>query len=348
MQKTKANTAVVILNWNGQKHLKQFLPSVVQHSSVADVVVIDNGSTDESLAYLAQYFPSVQCISLPQNYGFAAGYNKGLEQLAGAYEYFMLLNSDVEVTPNWLAPLVALLDENMEIGAVQPKIRAFDKPTHFEYAGAAGGYLDRWGYPFCRGRVLSTLEEDKGQYDVAQEVFWASGAALMIRAELYRELNGFDDDFFAHMEEIDLCWRIQRKGMQVYCQPQSEVLHLGGGTLSNESPFKLYLNFRNSLYMLYKNEAGQRLFLTLFIRMILDGIAALNYLACLKGQNFLAVVRAHFSFYKHLPKLIQKRKANKTPYFRLSQGKNVLPKSLLWSYFAKGEKVYSSLMKKKV
>ena len=239
-------TAVVILNWNGRQHLEQFLPSVVEHTpQQVRIVVADNGSTDDSIAFIEQTYPDIDIIRLDKNYGFAEGYNRALERVDA--EFFILLNSDVEVTAGWVEPLVATLTNHRTVAAVAPKLRSYGHREYFEYAGAAGGYIDILGYPFCRGRILSTLEKDCGQYDSAQEVFWASGAAFCCRADVFRMLGGFDADFFAHMEEIDLCWRMQLAGYKVMVEPHSVVYHLGGGTMPNESPRKLYLNYRNNL-----------------------------------------------------------------------------------------------------
>ena len=234
-------TAIVILNWNGRQHLEQFMPSVVEHTpATTEIVVADNGSTDNSVEFLREHYPTVRVITLPTNYGFAEGYNRALAEVDA--EYFVLLNSDVEVTAGWLEPLVATLTNNRNVAAVAPKLRSYGYRDRFEYAGAAGGFIDFLGYPFCRGRILSTVEQDCGQYDTPRDVFWASGAAFCCRADLFRILGGFDGDFFAHMEEIDLCWRMQLAGYRIMVEPRSVVYHLGGGTLPNESPQKLYLN----------------------------------------------------------------------------------------------------------
>ena len=238
------STAVVILNWNGRKHLEQFLPSVVEHTpQQVRIVVADNGSTDDSVEFVAQHYPRIEIVALDKNYGFAEGYNRALEDIDT--ELFILLNSDVEVTAGWVEPLVAMLSNNSNVAAVAPKLLAYSKRQNFEYAGAAGGYIDLLGYPFCRGRILSTIEQDKGQYDSAREVFWASGAVFCCRADIFRMMGGFCGDFFAHMEEIDLCWRMQLAGYKIMVEPRSCVYHLGGGTMPNESPRKLYLNYCN-------------------------------------------------------------------------------------------------------
>ncbi len=242
---------IVILNWNGRAHLERFLPSVVSHSTGASVVVADNGSDDDSAAFLRKHYPQVELLLLDKNYGYAEGYNRALEQVAA--DCYVLLNSDVEVEEGWLGPLAKLMASNERIAALAPKILSYDRPGYFEYAGASGGFLDAFGYPFCRGRILDTIEQDDGQYDTSRDVFWASGACMMVRADVFRKLGGFDGDFFAHMEEIDFCWRAQLAGYRIMVEPRSRVFHLGGGTLPNNSPRKLYLNYRNNLSMLYKN-----------------------------------------------------------------------------------------------
>lgn len=298
--------AVVILNWNGEKMLKKFLPTVIASVTTPDceVIVADNGSTDGSLQLLAEQFPAVKVIRFSENYGFAEGYNRALNEIES--DYFLLLNSDVELKGDPLPPLIALLESDLTVGAAMPKILSQLNPSMFEYAGAAGGYIDKLCFPFCRGRIIGTVEEDLGQYDTLKEVFWASGAALFVRSELYWKLGGLDGDFFAHMEEIDFCWRLKNSGYKIMCEPRSTVYHLGGGALNNESPFKLYLNFRNNLYMMHKNLINHKVLI--FIRMIIDGMLAVLYL--LKGQKeyFKAVVKAHSDYRKEKTKLNEKRK----------------------------------------
>ena len=301
-------TAVVILNWNGRQHLEQFLPSVVAHTpQQVRIIVADNGSTDDSVAFLAQHYPTIEIIRLERNYGFAEGYNRALEQVDA--EFFILLNSDVEVTAGWVEPLVATLTNNRSVAAVAPKLRSYGNRDHFEYAGAAGGYIDVLGYPFCRGRILSTLEQDNGQYDTAQEVFWASGAAFCCRADVFRMLGGFDADFFAHMEEIDLCWRMQLQGYKIMVEPHSTVYHLGGGTMPNESPRKLYLNYRNNLSMLFKCAPTWQRILVAVARPMADMLSALIYL--LRGDKALAkaTIEAYRDFFALHGVLNKKRKA---------------------------------------
>ena len=301
------STAVVILNWNGRKHLEQFLPSVVEHTpQQVRIVVADNGSTDDSVEFVAQHYPRIEIVALDKNYGFAEGYNRALENIDT--ELFILLNSDVEVTAGWVEPLVAMLSNNSNVAAVAPKLLAYSERQNFEYAGAAGGYIDLLGYPFCRGRILSTVEQDKGQYDSAREVFWASGAAFCCRADIFRMMGGFCGDFFAHMEEIDLCWRMQLAGYKIMVEPHSCVYHLGGGTMPNESPRKLYLNYRNNLSMLYRCAPTWQRLLVAVVRPLTDMLSAVIYL--LKGEMPLvkATLKAYGDFIKMHKKLSSERK----------------------------------------
>ena len=298
--------AIVILNFNGKSHLETFLPSVIDHSDDHPVIVVDNASTDASIDWLSLHFPQVECIQLSRNWGFAQGYNEGLSQLNGQYEHYLLLNSDVKVSPNYLKPMLERL-ENPKIGAVQPKILSYHQPAYFEHAGACGGFLDRNGFPFCRGRIFTECEEDRGQYDEPMPVFWGSGACLMIKSKLFHQHGGFDPSFFAHMEEIDLCWRLQHAGYEIWVTPESQVFHVGGGTLSYDSPKKTFLNFRNNLFMMVKNQRGfwpGRL----FIRMLWDGIAAWQFLLRGKAVLFFQVGKAHGCLYLALFRLIQQRK----------------------------------------
>lgn len=300
--------AVVILNWNGIKHLKTFLPSVIQHSQEEEVEIIiaDNGSTDNSVDFIQKTYPEIKILKFEKNYGFAEGYNRALAQINT--EYYLLLNSDVEVTPHWIDPMLDLLKQHPEAAACQPKIRSYQNREFFEHAGAAGGYMDRYGYPFCRGRILDHIEQDHGQYDQETEIFWATGACLLIRASLFKKSGGFDPDFIAHMEEIDLCWRIKNQGYKILYAPQSIVYHFGGGSLPYNSPRKVFLNFRNNLMMLYKNlPAGQHVRI-LFLRMILDGLAAIVFLFHRQWSFFYAVLQAHGSFYRQLSSLSKKRR----------------------------------------
>lgn len=332
--------AIVILNFNGREFLRKFLPSVIQHSQGHAVVVADNGSTDGSLALVEATFPEVRVIALGQNFGFCQGYNTALRQVRA--DYFVLLNSDVEVTPGWLAPLLHLLEQNPTVGAVQPKIRSYHQPHCLEYAGAAGGFLDRWGYPFCRGRLFEEVEEDRGQYDDVRPVFWASGACLCVRAAVYWELGGLDEDFFAHMEEIDLCWRMQNAGYQVYYSGQSHVFHVGGGTLHKSNPRKTYYNFRNCLALLYKNLPDQQLDKTLWVRLLLDGVAAVRMLLQGNWGDTKAVWDAHRHYFRIKRALALKRKATGTKK-GLSSLSGFYPQSIVWQHFVKGKKRFTEL-----
>ncbi|MBB6463417.1 glycosyltransferase family 2 protein [Flammeovirga kamogawensis] len=298
--------AVVILNFNGKKFLKEFLPSVLNNSDGAEVIIADNGSTDDSLIWLKDNHPTVRTIVLDKNYGFTGGYNKALDQIKA--KYYVLLNSDIEVPEGWLTPLLELMETSPEVAACQPKIKLFSDKKYFEHAGAAGGFMDYMGYPFCRGRIMHTLEEDKGQYDTTIDIFWATGACLFIRADLYHEFEGLDDKFFAHMEEIDLCWRLKSAGHKIKAVCSSEVYHVGGGTLSRENPKKTYLNFRNGLFLLFKNLPASKLLSVLFFRMILDGVAGIRFLLRMELANFWSILKAHRDFYLTLPYLIKQRK----------------------------------------
>lgn len=334
-------TAVVILNWNGRQHLERFLPSVVRHTPAwADIIVADNGSTDSSVEFVTSNYPTVKIIRLIQNFGFAGGYNKALQEVDS--EYFVLLNSDVEVTEGWLEPLIATLSDNPNVGAIAPKIRSLCEPEKFEYAGAAGGYIDILGYPFCRGRILSTVECDKGQYNDRRDIFWASGAAFCCRAELFKRLGGFDTDFFAHMEEIDLCWRMQLAGYKIQVEPRSVVYHLGGGTLPNNSPNKLYLNYRNNLMMLFKCAPTWQRCLVAVIRPITDMLSALVYL--INGQQELATAtwHAYEEFFSRHNELNIKRQAVRSNV--KSESHCIYNGSIILRY-ALGEKRFNSLMK---
>ncbi len=289
--------SVVILNWNGKDFLQKFLPPLLKHTQASGIslVVADNNSTDESVAFLSKTYPNIRIIQLDQNYGYAGGYNKALEEIDS--EYYVLLNSDVQVTEGWYQPVLEFLDRNLQVAAAMPKIISYNHTSHFEYAGAAGGYIDRYGFPFCRGRILYKIEEDQGQYDNPIEIFWASGACIFVRASAYHEAGGLDADFFAHMEEIDLCWRLKRLGYTIYALPVSKVYHVGGGTLPNNNPRKLYFNYRNSLYLLQKNLPRRKLIPILIMRMLLDGASSLVYLSKLSFSFFFAVLRAHIRFY---------------------------------------------------
>jgi len=326
--------AIAILNWNGFKLLKQFLPSVVEHSTDADIYVIDNASSDDSVIYISSNFPSVQIIKLEDNYGYAGGYNHGLKQIKA--DIFCLLNNDVEVTSKWIQPIVNQFKKDNTIAVIQPKILDYNHQTQFEYAGAAGGFIDKFGYPYCRGRIFTAIENDHGQFNDTSEIFWASGACFFIRSEVFKSHNGFDENFFAHMEEIDLCWRLFNNNQKVYYVGKSSVYHLGGGTLQNINPKKTYLNFRNSLFTLVKN-ADRNLFFLILSRLILDGLAAMRFLVKLQFAHIIAILRAHLSFYVKLPQLFRWRKKNtqKSNYFKI--------KSIVWKYFVLNQKTYHRL-----
>ncbi len=321
-------TAVVILNFNGEKFLREFLPVVIQYTGNAKIVVADNASTDLSVDVVKQKFPTVELIQLSNNYGFCGGYNRALKQVEA--EYYVLLNSDVEVTAGWLEPLIALLDKNPDIAAVQPKILAYNDKSKFEYAGAAGGFIDSLGYPFCRGRVFDETEKDSGQYNDTREVFWATGACLVIRSKIYHELKGLDEDFFAHMEEIDLCWKIQRAGHKVFYCGTSAVYHVGAGTLSKSNPRKTYYNFRNGLSLVYKHWSTGNLIWKLPVRILLDYLAAFKFLLSGKGGDARAVVRAHYHFIKKFGKNRSKRNALKPFPFTTN---NIYPGMIIWDHF---------------
>lgn len=338
--KHNLKVAVVILNWNGRKYLEKFLPSVTKHSKSEQVkvYVADNGSNDDSVQFIQENYPEIELVLLDKNYGFAGGYNKALAKIKA--EYYVILNSDVEVTKNWIFPIIVKMDIDHSVAAAMPKIKSYHDKVYFEYAGAAGGFIDKYGYPFCRGRILDTIEKDEGQYDSESEIFWASGASLFIRSEVYHQQKGFDNDFFAHMEEIDLCWRIKNTGQKIMYYPDSEVFHVGGGALPNNNPRKLYLNYRNNLFLLYKNLPSQNRFIIVFIRMVLDGASAMVYLVTGKFQFFLVVMKAHFAFYLSLKKLwLKRKKLLKTN--KINTG--IYNKSIVYSYFISKKEKMSDL-----
>ena len=337
-QKRRIKTAIVILNWNGKDWLEKFLPTIIQHSDMAEIIIADNGSTDDSLLFLSKNFPNIKVINNKENLGFAGGYNNALDRIHA--EYYVLLNSDVEVSDNWLLPIIRLMDKDKDIAACQPKLLDFNNRKKFEYAGASGGFLDNLGYPFCRGRIFNFLEEDAGQYNDTAEVFWATGACLFVRADIFWEVGGFDSDFFAHQEEIDLCWRLRNKGYKIMVEPKSEVYHVGGGTLNASSSFKTYLNFRNNLCMLFKNLPLPCLFFVVIFRLLLDAVASITFLKQKDGfSHFFAIIKAHFYFYCAIPKLIVKRQKIKQ--------KNKLVGKVNWSILfknkVKGIKQFSDL-----
>ncbi len=333
--------AVVILNYNGIDHLQRFLPSVVAHSPTDSVWVIDNCSTDNSIEFIKSQYPTVKIIELNENGGYSRGYNQGLAQITA--EYYVLLNSDVEVTENWWQPIVELMDSDNLIAAAQPKVLDYFKKDHFEYAGAGGGFIDTLGYPFCRGRLFLTLEEDFGQYDDVHRVFWASGACLFIRASAYWENGGLDEDFFAHMEEIDLCWRLNNAGLKVMYHGQSKVYHVGGGTLNKSNPRKTFLNFRNGLSLIYKNYKRWELVVKLPIRITLDVIASIKFMLFDSFADGIAVFKAHLNFIKQLPLNYKKRRGIKK---RVVGGAAppIFSKSIVYHYFVRGVRRFQELI----
>jgi GT2 family glycosyltransferase len=335
--------AVVILNFNGKKLLQKFLPSVIQFSSNAVIYVADNASTDDSILFLKQAFPEVKIIYLDKNYGFAKGYNEALKQVDA--DYFILLNSDVEATPNWIAPIIQLMEIDKTIAAAQPKILACNNRTGFEYAGACGGFIDKYGYPFCRGRIFDTLEQDNNQYEEAIEIFWATGACMFIRSEVFKDVKGFDDFYFAHMEEIDLCWRIKNSGYKIMAVPESLVYHLGGGTLNKLSPRKTFLNFRNSLLSLTKNNASGSLFFKILIRLALDGVAGIKFFVEGNPRHTWAIVKAHFSFYANFKHTIGQRRVIKSETLYKPSNKQIYQGSIVFEYYVKKKKYFTDLKK---
>ena len=325
--------AVVILNWNGEKLLEQFLPSIVQYSPEADIYVADNASSDDSVSYLKSFFPTIKIIQNESNLGFAEGYNEALKQVDS--DIFALVNSDIEVTENWLKPIIETFENEAKTAIIQPKLLDFKRKEYFEYAGAAGGFIDKFGYAYCRGRIFETLEKDNGQYDDNCEIFWASGACFFIRSSVFNDLKGFDADFFAHQEEIDLCWRGFNKGYQTKYISQSVVYHVGGATLQQGNPKKTYLNFRNSLLMLVKNLPKSRLIPILFLRLILDGLAGFQFLLQGKPKHTLAILKAHFSFYYLCSRFYKKREAHQTKiYFKT--------KSIVYFYYIQKRTIFAA------
>ena len=326
--------AVAILNWNGRKLLEEFLPSVVEHSKEAEIYVIDNASTDDSIQFIQSNYPSIKIVHNQGNFGFAKGYNEGLKSIDA--DIYCLLNSDVEVTANWIEPIVKLFQHDSDIAAVQPKIKSYREKDYFEYAGAGGGFMDQFGYPLCRGRVFSTLEKDHGQYDDTIECFWATGASLFIRKEDFFAQKGFDEDFFAHMEEIDLCWRLKNANRKIMYCGQSTVYHLGGATLQKSNPKKAYLNYRNSLSMYLKNLPKDLLFPIIFSRLTLDGISAIAFLPSQGFPHLWAVFLSHMHFYRDFSKMYKKRGPH--------QIRNYFTKKLTpFQYFVQKRKYYNDL-----
>lgn len=331
-EKNTPTTAVVILNWNGRKLLEQFLPSVVKYSGAAHIYVADNASTDDSIAFLKENFPKINIIQNKENGGYAKGYNDALKYLRE--DIFILLNSDVEVTENWLEPIVGIFGNEPETAAVQPKLLDYNKRNYFEYSGAAGGFIDMLGYPYCRGRIFDTIEEDHGQYNDDDYIFWASGACLAIRRTAFYEAGALDEDFFAHQEEIDLCWRLHNLGYRIKYTGRSRIYHVGGATLNNMNPRKTFFNFRNSLYSLLKNVPGQKVYLLLLLRMMLDGVAAMKFVAEGRFAHFYAVLQAHTSFYRNFRSILNKRAL-------LPKAENYFEqKTVVFTYFIEGKKKY--------
>jgi GT2 family glycosyltransferase len=330
--------AVVILNWNGKKHLQQFLPSVITNTPKwVDIVIADNGSTDDSIEFIKTNFPSVLITKNHKNGGFTKGYNDALKQINA--DIYILLNSDIEVSENWILPLINRLNTSDNIAACQPKILSYKEKSKFEHAGAAGGFIDKLGYAFCRGRIFDYIENDTLQYNQSTEIFWATGACLAIKANLFHQLNGFDEDFFAHMEEIDLCWRLKNNGYQIWYEADSTVYHLGGGTLNYDSPQKIFLNFRNNLFLITKNKASKFIFLDIFIRLVLDGIAGIFFLINGNLKGFFAVIKAHYAFFALFNKMLKNRK-------QLAQKNNlfgIYSNSIVWDFFIKKKKKFSEL-----
>ena len=323
--------AVVILNWNGQKLLEQFLPSVILYSNEAVVYVADNASTDDSIYFVKNKFPTVKIIKNKDNYGYAKGYNEALKYVEE--EIYALVNSDIEVTENWLQPILETFDNEINTVIIQPKILDFKNKEFFEYAGAAGGFIDKYGYPFCRGRIFDTIEKDNGQYNDTTEIFWASGACYFIRKDIFRKLNGFDADFFAHQEEIDLCWRAFNRNYDVKYNFKSVVYHVGGATLKQGNPKKTFLNFRNSLLMLVKNLPKNKILKVLLVRMLLDGLAGIQFITKGKIAHFLAILKAHYSFYGLFLTYYKKRELNQHKrYYNL--------KSVVYKYYVNNDKVF--------
>lgn len=329
--------AVVILNYNGKEYLRKFLPGVIERTAQdAELWVADNNSLDGSTEVMAEEFPNVNLLVNKYNAGFAGGYNMALKQIEA--DYYVLLNSDIEVTENWINPVIELMESDENIAACQPKILSYYNRNEFEYAGAGGGFIDKYGYPFCRGRIFQSLENDEGQYDDPVEVFWATGACMFVKADVYHEFGGLDDDFFAHMEEIDFCWRLKNAGYKVMYCPTSIVYHVGGGTLPKKSARKTYLNFRNNFSLLYKNLPKEQLYKTFIVRLFLDGIAGVKFLLEGDVQDFIAVIEAHLYFYRNFSKLKKKRKKIQHKHVTKMYQRN-----LVFRYYFKGQKRFSDL-----
>jgi GT2 family glycosyltransferase len=329
-----SSVAIVILNYNGRYYLEKFLPNIVEYADGHAIWIADNASTDHSLEWVNAHYPALNTLVISENKGYAGGYNEALKHISA--DYYILLNSDIEVTPNWIAPVISFMDSDIRIAACQPKIRAYDLPTHFEYAGAAGGFMDYLGYPFCRGRIFDTREEDLGQYDDERDVFWATGACLFIRSSAFHQASGFDESFFAHMEEIDLCWRLLNLKYRITYCGKSVVYHVGGGTLHKSNPRKTFLNYRNNLIMLFKNLPKGRRWKTVMIRLLLDGISSVRFMAAGAWPDVIAIVRAHFAFYRMIPGMV---KQNPRTKFRAP----LYYRSVVWEYFVLGKHRFKQL-----
>ncbi|MBK6948940.1 MAG: glycosyltransferase family 2 protein [Haliscomenobacter sp.] len=341
---------MVILNYNGRAYLEQFLPHLLGSTFPnVQIIVADNCSSDDSLRFLETHYPQISRIQLKKNYGFAEGYNQALRQIRA--DYYILLNSDIEVTSGWIEPVISLMEQDKTIAAAQPKIRSFARKECFEYAGAAGGWLDHLGYPFCRGRILATTEEDRGQYDQIQEIFWATGAAFFVRATVFHNLGGFDGNYFAHAEEIDLCWRMKRAGYKVVAHPGSVVYHVGGGTLDYLNPFKTYLNFRNTLYTITKNEPWEKLLWLLPLRLVLDGVASLLFLSQGRFAHIWSIIKAHWTFYPRFLLVLDDRwkyseriQEHRISVYPRKTGR--YPGAIVWDYYIRKRRHFSEIIRR--
>lgn len=330
-------TAIVILNWNGKKFLEKFLPFVIHHSKEdAEIIIADNASSDDSLSFMETNYPEIRIIKNNENGGFSKGYNDALAQVEASY--YILLNSDIEVTENWIKPIISMMDSDKDIAVCQPKLLSYTERNKFEYAGAAGGFVDKYGYPFCRGRLFQSLETDNGQYDDVCEVFWATGAAMFIRAELYHKYGGLDNDFFAHMEEIDFCWRLKNEGYKIMYCPDSIVYHVGGGTLPKNNSRKTYLNFRNNFFLLLKNLPSDILFKVFIYRLLLDFVAGFKFLFEGGFKDFYAVIHAHLSFYASFNKNLKKRKN-----IHHKHVSKIYMRNIVWEYYIEKKSIFSKL-----
>lgn len=338
------SVAIVILNYNGILLLQKYLPIVVQHHSQKDIYIIDNASKDESVVWIQKNFPEINIIKNAENYGFAKGYNEGLKYINA--DYYVLMNNDIRTTENWLSPIIEWMEKNKEAAVCMPKLLDDKNPELFEYAGACGGFIDVLGYPFCKGRIFLSLEKDEHQYDEISEIFWATGACMIIRADIFKSVGGFDDDFFAHMEEIDLCWRIKNIGFKIFVYPHSVVYHLGGGTLNKINPHKTYLNFRNSLITLLKNHPSQKLFLKIIFRLLLDGIAGIKFLIEGHGKHTIALIQAHFYFYANIKRFWRKRKKFEKQHSVKYVFHPIFKGSIVFAHYLWGKKKFDELVKK--